>query len=392
MDKKIRNSKIHNKKVDTVKEEKIDNNDLKKETKEKELISKKVYLSYTCRLVLSLIVFVIAFSSCLYLATNSFKFKHPEKIKYTDTQGIDYKVYLKPNNFYEEKYLGKNMMYVANLIDKINIDFNYKFNIEKKSTIDFNYKIIGDLIISNTSTNAPYFEKEYTLFESEQFTMTDSTEYIIDKEIEVNYNKYNDLANSFRTNYGVNTNSYLKVYLQVNKDGKKYNIDISNNSENGITIPLSENSVQIKFDSSDLTKTNEIIIKQAWVFQPHIFTFEIITFLIAAFFLVKIIKLVTSTMKPKSPYDKFIDDVLVTYDRIIGQTKTGIDFKKYHVIEMESFSELLDIHDNLQIPIMYYNIVKHQKCYFYIKNNKDVYLFKLKAVDMEVNSEKNKWI
>ena len=383
--------KTHNKTNKINKENKaVKLKDKLKENKNREFIPKKIYFSYLGRLVISSIIFLVAFSSCLYLAINSFEFKHPEKIKYTDFHGIDYKVYLKPNDFYEEKYLDKNMMYVANLIDKISIDFDYKFNIEKKSTLDFNYKIIGDLIIANASTNAHYFEKEYTLFEADQNTMKNNTEYTIKKNIEVDYNYYNELANSFKTNYGVNTNSYLKVYLQVNKDGKKYNVDISNNSENGITIPLSENSIQIKFDSNDLSKTNEITIERAWVFQPHIFTFELITFLISIFFLVQIIKLIVITIRPKSPYDKFVDDVLITYDRIIGVTKTGLDFDKYNIIEMETFDELLDIRDNLKMPIMYYNITKHQKCYFYLKNEQDVYLFKLKAVDMEVNNEKNK--
>lgn len=383
--------KTHNKTNKINKENKaVKLKDKLKENKNREFIPKKIYFSYLGRLVISSIIFLVAFLSCLYLAINSFEFKHPEKIKYTDFHGIDYKVYLKPNDFYEEKYLGKNMMYVANLIDKISIDFDYKFNIEKKSTLDFNYKIMGDLIIANASTNAHYFEKEYTLFEADQNTMKNNTEYTIKKNIEVDYNYYNELANSFKTNYGVNTNSYLKVYLQVNKDGKKYNVDISNNSENGITIPLSENSIQIKFDSNDLSKTNEITIERAWVFQPHIFTFELITFLISIFFLVQIIKLIVITIRPKSPYDKFVDDVLITYDRIIGVTKTGLDFDKYNIIEMETFDELLDIRDNLKMPIMYYNITKHQKCYFYLKNEQDVYLFKLKAVDMEVNNEKNK--
>ncbi len=380
--------KLETKKIDNIsKKENASDNNLKKKGK---TITKKIYFSYTQRLVIYLIIFVIAFVSCLYLALNSFEFKHPEKVKYTDIHGIDYKVYLKPNDFYEEEYLGKNMMYVANLIDKISIDFNYKFNIEKPFTLDFDYKIIGELIIANASTNAHYFEKEYTLFESKPFTMNNNTDYIVNENIEIDYDYYNSLANSFKTNYGVNSESYLKVYLQVNKDGKKYDVDISNSSNNGVTIPLSENSVQIKFDSNDLNKTNELIIEHAWVFQPKIITFEIITFLISVYFIIKIIKMILITVKPKSPYDKFVNDILITYDRIIGETKTGIDFEKYNIIEMETFDELLDIRDNLKIPIMYYNIAKHQKCYFYIKNNKDVYLFKLKAVDMEVSNDKNK--
>ena len=48
---------------------------------------------------------------------------------------------------------------------------------------------------------------------------------------------------------------------------------------------------------------------------------------------------------------------------------------------------MLDARDNLKKPILYYNIVKHEKCYFYLENENTVYLLILKAVDIE--TEKN---
>ena len=68
------------------------------------------------------------------------------------------------------------------------------------------------------------------------------------------------------------------------------------------------------------------------------------------------------------------------------ETTTGIDYKNSSIIKIDKFNELLDVRDNLKLPIMYYNIVSHQKCYFYIKNDTDVYLLQLKASDMEVNN------
>lgn len=354
-----------------------------KDPEEKIPFAKKIYLSYVQRLVLLLILFVVVLFCFFSLTLESFALKKPEAIKYTDTQETNYRVYLKQNNFYEQDYLEEDMMYVANLIDKISIDFNYKFNIEKKSTVDFNYKVIGDLIIANSQTKVNYFEKEYTLYEAEQETMKDNKEYAINQNVEIDYGHFNDLANSFRTSYGVNSDSYLKVYLQVMKDGKKYNVDLANESESGITIPLSENSVQIKFDSDDLSKSNEITMERALIFTPKIITFEIITFVLSVFLLVKIIRLIAVSYSPKSIYDKYIDDILKTYDRLIVETETGLDLEKYNVMEIGKFEELLDVRDNLKLPIMYYNIAKHQKCYFYIKNNEDVYIMRVKAVDLE---------
>ena len=74
-------------------------------------------------------------------------------VNYNETGDIDYKVYLKDNSFYSDKYLGKDMQYVASLIDRINI--NYKFDMKTDNNLNFNYKynIKADLLITDPNDN-----------------------------------------------------------------------------------------------------------------------------------------------------------------------------------------------------------------------------------------------
>ena len=65
------------------------------------------------------------------------------RINYIEKSNIDYKVYLKENNFYENEYLEKDKVYVASLIDKILIDFKYDFDIEKENDLAFKYDVIA---------------------------------------------------------------------------------------------------------------------------------------------------------------------------------------------------------------------------------------------------------
>ena len=58
---------------------------------------------------------------------------------YKEKSTIDYKVKLKENNFYDVEYLEKDMLYVASLIDSIDIDFKYDFLSEQN--IDINFEI-----------------------------------------------------------------------------------------------------------------------------------------------------------------------------------------------------------------------------------------------------------
>ena len=84
----------------------------------------------------------------------------------------------------------------------------------------------------------------------------------------------------------------------------------------------------------------------------------------------------------KTSYDKFVNKILKEYDRLVAETKSLPLFEKYNVMEINSFNELLDVRDNLKLPIMYYNVTAHQKAYFYIVYHDNLYLYTVKASDL----------
>ena len=53
-----------------------------------------------------------------------------------------------------------------------------------------------------------------------------------------------------------------------------------------------------------------------------------------------------------------------------------------HYIEVSEFMELMDVHDNLNEPIIYY---KHSnnKCIFVVRNGTDIYYSMIKRDDYE---------
>ena len=344
----------------------------------------KRYVSYNTRLVRNIVIFVIAFSLCLFLASKSFEYEDTKVVKFRENNTIDYKVYLKENEFYDTPYLDKGMIYVASLIDKIKLTFNYDFDIDTNVNLNFNYKILGDLVISSVNGATNFFKKTYTLLDSKTDKIENNNIYNLDKDLEIDYDYYNRLANNFRSQYGVETNSYLKVYLQVDKTGgNNQDINIKDSATSAITIPLSEKAIEINFDSKDTNLLKNIMTDKKLIFDSKIFAIECILFIISAIFMIKTIKLLVKTSNNKSIYDTILEKILREYDRLIVETTTPIDMNKNHIIKINKFQELLDVRDNLKLPIMYYNIASHQKCYFYIKDNDDIYVYYLKAVDLE---------
>ena len=110
---------------------------------------------------------------------------------------------------------------------------------------------------------------------------------------------------------------------------------------------------------------------------------ELVLFIITCIFLHKIIKYVLSLVVPKSSYDKYVNKILKDYDRLIVEARNTIDISECKVVDVNSFTELLDVRDNLKMPIIYNLIVKHEKGLFYIKNGNDVYKYIVKGIDLQ---------
>jgi len=110
---------------------------------------------------------------------------------------------------------------------------------------------------------------------------------------------------------------------------------------------------------------------------------SVILLLVSFYGLYNVLKLLGLLNTKKSAYDKYIAKMMRQYDRLIVKHYTCPDLSNYNVIKIREFNELLDMRDNLKVPIMFYNVTDHQKSYFYIINNNELYLLVLKAVDFE---------
>ena len=353
--------------------------------------NKKVYFSYKFRLILLIIIFIICYFSLIFMIRNSFSFTNEKKINIGEKSNIDYKVYLKENDFYDTPYLDKGMSYVSNLIKNININFNYDFNIDKNIDCDFSYSVIANLLISDANNGSKFFSKEYVILNNKINHMYDNTKYNFNENVNIDYDYYNDLANKFKASYGVNADSKLIVYLKVDKtSSNKDSISIINNpSIMMVTIPLTEKAVNINIEGKDINNYNEVIEHSNFLIDN--LSFVIISFILlilSIYLVIKICRMISLIFNKKTNYDKYINKLMKEYDRLIVETTSFPKIDDLNVFNINSFSELLDVRDNIKMPIMYYNVTTHSKCYLYIKNNNDIYILKIKAVDLGDFDEK----
>ena len=331
------------------------------------------------RLIFDIFAFLLLLVIGTLLLNKSLNFENEKVIKYNERSNLDYKVYLKPNEFYEEKYLGKDMLYVANLIDKLLIDFDYTFESEEKENIEFTYSIVAKLSIDNLVGTKSYFEKSYPLLENKNIKMNDTTGQSIKEQISVDYPYYNSLANSFKSQYGVETDSKLTVYMVINKknaDNSDFILDSS--SVMNVVVPLSERAVDISLDYKNINETSNIIKKKTMTIKDYLpLVLSAIFIILSLIMMIKGMRNIKALHGKKSEYDKQIAKILKEYDRLIAESSTLLSFENKEIISISKFTELLDIHDNLQLPIMYYEVEEHKLSYFYISHENMIYLLKI---------------
>lgn len=346
---------------------------------------KKLYFSFNARIVINLILIIIIVISLIISSFLSFSITNPEVINYKDKSSIDYKIYLKKNDFYETDYLNKGMAYVASLIDRISVKYNYNFNVNRDSDIDLKYKVMAKLVISSQNNSKIFYENEYEIAKEEVAEIRNENEYLLNKEVIIDYDYYNNLVNKFKSRYAVNTKSCLEVYLQVDEESKETNdYYLNNQTKTILSIPLSEQEINIGLEEKIVNDSKQIMSDAKFIFYD--IRFLIIDVILLISFIISLIKLfkkISSVFSKKSNYDKYVNRLLRGYDRLIVNVRTAPNLEDYNIVKVESFEELIDIRDNIKEPIRYFVITEHQKCEFFITNHNDLYLYIIKSVDLD---------
>jgi len=108
-----------------------------------------------------------------------------------------------------------------------------------------------------------------------------------------------------------------------------------------------------------------------------------LSFIISLAFLIRLLIFVKKTTAKKTIYDITLAKILREYDRVIVNSKKIVDLDNNNVIDVNNFSELLDVRDNLEKPIIFSELHKGQKSIFIVKTPNETYRYILKLSDLE---------
>ena len=343
---------------------------------------KYIPISVGIGILILLILILIGFFACT--------FKRTIKLHYSEKSNIDYKVYLKPNDYYTEKYLGKNKKYVASLIDYIDTDFDYTFKADDKVDLNYTYYVVAKVEV-NDASNKNLFTKEEII--KDKITVDDIKDHKINlkENIKVNYGKYNKIASDFIDQYKLTANARLTVSLIVDINGKhqEFANQLTNKEVVSYKIPLTEKTVDVEMDYKITNDADQVVQnKVAMISNKTLFTIVIVLMVVDVLAIGYVIywvivnrdnvtRYTLKLQKIKKDYSRYISETIIT-ERVEDMMLT----RSLRIELIKNFEDLLDIRDSLNKPILFHEERPNEEAIFYILTDRVGYLYIMRADEL----------
>lgn len=348
-------------------------------------MKKQIYIcAFKCVIIAILIIFLLLKYKELSTVTN---------IKYNENSEIDYRVYLKENEYYDEKYVEKDNQYIASIIDYINAHFKYDLNIsEKNIDYDYKYRIEALVDVEEKSTDKSIYTFTEDLVPEKTISHNSNTDAKISEKIEIDYNKYNDLIKKFVSVYELDDSEsslIINMYISIDEKNGKFIRTKDDEYKMSLEIPLTTKTVAIDLDSNSFGCDKELIPVE----KPGFFWLKIglvFTSLLEFLLIVRLVRFITNSRTPEEIYNLELNRIISNYGSYIQTARNVVDLKKYQLIFLDTFEDVLEIRDTIHEPVLMYMMPKKLKTYFMIPSKTNIlYIYLLKVNEPKKEFEKD---
>jgi hypothetical protein len=348
---------------------------------------KKNFSSTTFKVIFNICLIILITSIVFVFFVKIFIIKTDNYLSYSETSSADYKVNLKKNDYYEVDKLPSGMNYIASLIDTIDVNFDYLFESSKVVDYDSTYYIEAiTRVYGDREKSSILFEKKEILKEETKISKQDIVTNSFKESVTVDYDHFNKFVNDFKSDYALSTGSDVTIILHVNSEGtnKEYEGKIKLDSKASIVIPLSEQTINIKINKNDIN-THDVLLEKLGLKNVNILqlTILIVFTIIDIYLIYKVLSKLLKYLGNITEYEKKRNKILKEYDSIIVNTGSDVDISKYQIVDVLGFNELVDVHDNLGNPILYYEIIPNRICCFSIVKDRILYRYTLNSEKMK---------
>lgn len=306
-----------------------------------------------------------------------------EYVYYSNDNDLTYNVYLKDNDMFNNNKLSMGGSYITKLVD--HIDFHFKFNNIYSDNLSgyYKYLVTAKLNIYEKESMDLLLTKEYTIL-PEKVSIIDQNnikKIKVSDSINLDYDKYLNEINKFKTQYNSSIVGYLDIEFKLITEisFSKFNNVQKDDTIINANIPLTNDIFKININNTkkkidnyyDFSKRNKIN-----------YMFLIIGALcvsISLAILSVIIKELIDISNKESKYNKELKKILKQYSNNIVNVKRFYNKKKYNLIYVDSFEELMDVYKKTNYPISFREIKKNYESIFIIIDDDNAWIYRLVA-------------
>ena len=305
-------------------------------------------------------------------------------VNYREDGYIDYKVFLKDNDFYQESYLEDSQSYVASLIDHIIADFNYEIAMDAENVnYRYSYSVDAKLEIIDDTSQVPIYHPTTVLKEAENLTQSSNNKLKIDEIVVLNYDEYNNLANRFIETYGLNkvtSNLVVTLNVDVLSECSAFGDAPMDRYTSELRIPLTTKTVNIQMTSAVPTGGEKMIACARGAGSTVFKTTAIVLAVVDALVILLLVLFAHLTRTEDITYAARVKKITSHYKSYIQKINNMFETSNYQLLIMASFDELLEIRDTIQAPIlMHENADKTCTKFMIPTDSKLLYVYEIKV-------------
>ena len=315
-----------------------------------------------------IIISMIIGTSLIYISLNE---ENNYYLHYDESSDLDYKVYLKDNDYFGE-YLGKGNQYIASLIDYIEADFKYKLSIVENVDFSYYYYVESTLEVLDNNDKKLY-EKVDTILPKETISDVSNNSFEVNKKVKLDYNYYNAIASGFIKRYnltGVKSTITLKLHVGVKGNCEEFNSDLLDDSVISMSIPLTTNTVNIDMNYVLNNGTDKLIeCSDADYININLLVIGISSLVLMIGLTIYIIIYSRKTRNGYTEYIKRLKNIFNNYGQYISKIKTELKYNKFQIVLVEEFEDLFEVRNSSFSPILFSQDQSKTKSAFMVPTN-----------------------
>lgn len=351
----------------------------------------------------SLLFAIIIFSlATAFLGFVYYRSSQEERVGYTEAGGLDYKVNLTEagKSFYEDyglspnqDYLPADGQYIVKYIDDIVFDYSYTLNIDKKGLqYQYEYSVEKVFVIKKKGNDNIFVETREYQHPPIVRSAIGGKMCMINAQASINYAEYKAKVQNFAINAGIPDSDYtadLQVVLNVviKGQGDKLVKDINESAVITANIPIEKQDVKIGVEKTLSNKTGVILCIPEADAGKLFGLFAVVGVLIVLVLIIiaSIYYLISRTMF--DVYHTKLAKITRNYGPYLTQIDGMVDLSDKKVFKVCKFTDLIEIRDTIQQPIIFTSDETSYISNFIIISQDMAFKYTLQLSDIKVSAD-----